>query len=193
MCIAWCSILCCFYNTSVASRHVARIFSSRGPHAQGTPTKNRKLLRFSPLFFGSGPIYYFLFYCKIVFYFFAHGGGSMAHLLPPLGYVPGGVTFIMPGIKKTSKRWAWSRSNSVRNLLGPATSTAGIFTHRTLTPVRRLSKHDGSMSLNATLVMRLGCIDPIFTQLQITNWFWTLTNSFENCQQHRWFCWMPNG
>ena len=28
--------------------------------AQGTPTKNRKLLGFGPLFFGSGPIYFFL-------------------------------------------------------------------------------------------------------------------------------------
>ena len=52
--------------------------------AQGTPTKNQKLLGFGPLFFGSGPFYFFIFfsYYKILFYFTAQGGHGP--LGPPL-------------------------------------------------------------------------------------------------------------
>ena len=55
--------------------------------AQDTPTKNRKLLGFGPVFFGSRPIIFFSqFNYKILFYFSVQGGG-MAHLAP-IGYVP---------------------------------------------------------------------------------------------------------
>ena len=73
----------------VFPRHVARISSRRGPTWRGPrvpPTKDRKLLGFGPLFFGSGPIYFLFsfFYYKISFYFPLRGAGHGPLAPPPL-------------------------------------------------------------------------------------------------------------
>ena len=56
--------------------------------AQCTPAKSRKLLGFDLLFFGSGPIYFFIFFFAIKFYFNFSLRGAWPPCPPPLGYVP---------------------------------------------------------------------------------------------------------
>ena len=51
-------------NLALQFKHVAKISSRWGANlarAQGTPTKNRKLLGFGPLFFGPGQLFFSLF------------------------------------------------------------------------------------------------------------------------------------
>ena len=72
-------------------RHVARISSRRGPAWRGPKapdTKKRKLLGFSPLFFGSRPIHFYFLIFTMKFYFSAQG--EMGPRVLP-GYVPSGI------------------------------------------------------------------------------------------------------
>ena len=81
------------------SRHVARISSRSGLTWRGSkvfPTNIRKLLRFGPLFFGSGPIHCLFSYFYHTILFFPSGGHG------PLGPHPLATSL---GQFQDAKRW----------------------------------------------------------------------------------------